>query len=78
MKFNPIYVLLAYCLSSCTTEKEPERPNVIFIMADDQGYGDIGAHGNPYIQTPNMDKLHNESVSFTNFHGHKLQACLSS
>ncbi len=68
MKFNPIYVLLAYCLSSCTTEKEPERPNVIFIMADDQGYGDIGAHGNPYIQTPNMDKLHNESVSFTNFH----------
>ncbi len=45
-----------------------EKPNVILIITDDQGYGDIGAHGNPLIQTPNMDQLHAESVRFTNFH----------
>lgn len=44
------------------------RPNVIVIMADDQGYGDVRAHGHPFIRTPNMDKLHAESVRFTDFH----------
>lgn len=37
-------------------------------MTDDQGYGDIGAHGNPYLKTPNLDQLHQQSVRFTNFH----------
>lgn len=44
------------------------KPNIIFILTDDQGYGEIGAHGNPYIQTPHLDKLHSESVRFTDFH----------
>jgi arylsulfatase A-like enzyme len=37
-------------------------------MTDDQGYGDIGAHGSPYVKTPNLDRLHRESVRLTNFH----------
>ncbi|WP_197231295.1 arylsulfatase [Novipirellula artificiosorum] len=45
-----------------------DHPNVILVITDDQGYGDIGAHGNELIQTPNMDQLHAESVRFTNFH----------
>lgn len=45
-----------------------ERPNVIFILTDDQGYGDIGAHGNQVIKTPQLDKLHKESLRFKNFH----------
>ncbi|MEI8045462.1 MAG: arylsulfatase [Verrucomicrobiota bacterium] len=45
-----------------------ERPNVIVILTDDQGYGDIGAHGHPFLRTPNMDKLYAESVRFTDFH----------
>ena len=45
-----------------------DKPNVILVITDDQGYGDIGAHGNKLIQTPNMDQLHAESVRFTNFH----------
>ncbi len=49
------------------TEKE-SKPNVILIMTDDQGYGDLACHGNPYIKTPNLDKLYHESVRFTNFH----------
>lgn len=45
-----------------------KTPNVILIMSDDQGYGDLGCHGNDVIQTPNLDILHDESIRFTNFH----------
>lgn len=45
-----------------------ERPNVILIMTDDQGYGDIAALGNPVIKTPHMDKLHSESIRLTDYH----------
>lgn len=45
-----------------------ERPNVILILTDDQGYGDLSAHGNPVLKTPNMDRLATESVRFTDFH----------
>ena len=44
------------------------RPNIIFILTDDQGYGDIKAHGHPYLKTPNLNKLRSESVSFENFY----------
>jgi len=45
-----------------------KHPNVILIITDDQGYGDLGCHGNPVIQTPNLDNLHSESIRLTNFH----------
>lgn len=44
------------------------RPNVVFVITDDQGYGDLGCTGNPIIKTPNIDKLYSESVRFTDFH----------
>ncbi|MFM8434870.1 MAG: sulfatase-like hydrolase/transferase, partial [Planctomycetia bacterium] len=44
------------------------RPNVIYVMTDDQGYGDVAAHGNPVIHTPALDRLHAESVRLTEFH----------
>ena len=43
-------------------------PNIILIMTDDQGYGDLGCHGNPIIRTPNLDRLHSQSVRLTDFH----------
>ncbi len=43
-------------------------PNVVLVMTDDQGYGDISAHGNSALPTPNLDRLHSESVRFTDFH----------
>ena len=49
-------------------ENLEKRPNVILIMTDDQGYGDLACHGNTIIDTPNMDRLHSQSVRFTNFH----------
>jgi arylsulfatase A-like enzyme len=44
------------------------RPNVIIILSDDQGYGDLSAHGNPVLKTPNLDRLHSQSVRLTDFH----------
>lgn len=43
-------------------------PNIVFVLTDDQGYGDLGCHGNPYLRTPNIDRLHGQSVRLTNFH----------
>jgi arylsulfatase A-like enzyme len=43
------------------------RPNIIFMITDDQGYGDISAHGNPVLKTPHLDRLREQSVRFTNF-----------
>ncbi len=44
------------------------RPNVIIILSDDQGYGDFSCHGNLVLKTPSLDRLHDESVRFSNFH----------
>lgn len=49
-----------------------DRPNVIFVLTDDQGYGDLSCHGNPILKTPNLDDLHAESVRFTDFHASPL------
>ena len=45
-----------------------KRPNILFFLTDDQGFGDISAHGNPILKTPNLDKLRIEGVRFTDFH----------
>jgi len=44
------------------------RPNIILIITDDQGYGDLSCHGNPVLKTQNLDAFHAKSVRFTNFH----------
>ena len=44
------------------------RPNVILVITDDQGYGDLGCHGNTMIRTPNLDRLYGQSVRLTDFH----------
>lgn len=54
-------------LSGCTASKT-SRPNVILVMTDDQGYGDLGCHGSPYVKTPALDQLYEESVRLTDFH----------
>ncbi|MFI3293832.1 MAG: sulfatase-like hydrolase/transferase [Rikenellaceae bacterium] len=57
----------AIVATSCSEQPEqPTKPNVIVILADDLGYGDVSAYGSSTISTPNIDRLANEGVSFTN------------
>ena len=44
------------------------KPNVIVVLTDDQGYGDLSIHGNPVLRTPNIDSIGREGVRFANFH----------
>jgi arylsulfatase A-like enzyme len=44
------------------------KPNIVFVLTDDQGYPPMGAHGHPFIQTPSLDEFHRESVRFEQFH----------
>ncbi len=60
--------LLVAALCPSGFARAADRPNVILLMTDDQGYGDLGCHGNPIIKTPNLDKLHAESIRMTDFH----------
>lgn len=63
--FSVIFILLiSFLFVSCSKK----QPNVILIMTDDQGYGDLACLGNPYVKTPALDKLYEESVRFTDFH----------
>jgi len=64
MRNAALIFLVSVILASCA--KTP--PNVILIMTDDQGYGDLACHGNPYVKTPTLDQLYEESVRFTDFH----------
>jgi arylsulfatase A-like enzyme len=50
------------------TGSNRRAPNVILVMTDDQGYGDLSCHGNPILKTPVLDALHNQSVRMTDFH----------
>lgn len=59
---------LASALAPAVLKAAPARPNVIFILTDDQGYGDISLHGNPQLRTPNMDAIAQQGVQFTRFH----------
>jgi arylsulfatase A-like enzyme len=63
---NPlIFVMLSLFLSaSCLAE----QPNVLLIYVDDLGYGDLGGYGHPVIQTPNIDALAREGMTFTNYY----------
>ncbi len=53
---------------SKTNAAERKRPNVVLVMTDDQGYGDLGCYGNPVIQTSNLDSLYTQSIRLTDFH----------
>jgi arylsulfatase A-like enzyme len=60
--------LLALTGPAFALAADRSRPNVLLIITDDQGYGDMACHGNPIIKTPEMDRLHAQSVRLTNYH----------
>jgi len=61
-----LLALFSACFGSAAAQAKP--PNVILVMTDDQGYGDLGVHGNKMLKTPQLDALARESIRFTNFH----------
>jgi len=73
-------VMSTSCASLRFGGRSQDRPNVILMITDDQGYGDLGVTGNPVIQTPSIDAMARRSGSMTNFHVHPVcaptRACL--
>ncbi|WP_406683255.1 arylsulfatase [Seonamhaeicola sp. MEBiC1930] len=69
MKILKLLALILVCTNSLIAQnKDKQPPNIIFIITDDQGMGDLACTGNPYIKTPNLDKLYNQSIRLTNYH----------
>ncbi len=67
MKQLPVFFLLLFCLQA-QAQKTTSKPNIIFIIADDLGYGDLGCYGQQKISTPNIDKLAKSGMRFTHFY----------
>jgi hypothetical protein len=57
-----------YFILLCLSGFSQSRPNVVLIITNDQGYGDLGVTGNPHVQTPTLDQLARESIQLTNFY----------
>jgi arylsulfatase len=64
---SALITLLAFPLVARADSPAGKRPNIIFILTDDQGYGDLSATGNPVLKTPNIDKLYANAVRFSDF-----------
>lgn len=62
------FAFLAVLIATAAAGFAASQPNVVFVITDDQGWPDIAAHGNPIIQTPNLDKLHAEAVRLEDYH----------
>ena len=60
----PICVVVGWVVPAAADEK----PNIVIVITDDQGYGDLSCHGNPVLKTPEIDKLHGESVRLKDYH----------
>jgi arylsulfatase A-like enzyme len=60
--------LVLFVTATFSAAQVPKRPNILLIITDDQGHGDLGFHGNPKIRTPQIDKFARESVQFQRFY----------
>ncbi|MDA7975465.1 MAG: sulfatase-like hydrolase/transferase, partial [Pirellulales bacterium] len=60
--------IACFASNAASNEAVAERPNVIVVMTDDQGYPELSVHGNPVLQTPHLDSLYDESLRLTDYH----------
>lgn len=62
-------------LVSVIVGRAAEKPNIVFLLADDLGYGDLRCYGHPYAKTPNLDALAREGTRFTQFYATGVTCC---
>ena len=68
MKSKSLGLIVLCCLSFTSFATADERPpNIVFIFADDWGWGDLGCHGHPYLKTPNLDRFAKEGTEYYQF-----------
>ena len=60
-------LLAASAFAPLARDPKEKRPNIVLFVSDDQGYGDLSLHGNPALQTPNLDRIAQEGAEFTDF-----------
>jgi arylsulfatase A-like enzyme len=74
-KWQSLLLLLLLLPQSAPAQNEPTQspPNLILILCDDLGYGDLACYGNTHIKTPNLDRLANEGIRFTDFYAAGVQ-----
>ncbi|MCS1409789.1 MAG: Arylsulfatase [Verrucomicrobia subdivision 3 bacterium] len=65
---NNCSILAGLCFALAALSLTAKQPNVVLVITDDQGYGDLSCHGNPVLKTPHLDRLHSESVRLTDYH----------
>jgi len=70
MKAYLLPIVIAMILTACHGDKQPDspRPNILLLLADDLGYNELGSYGQKVIMTPELDKLAEVSMKFTNFY----------
>jgi arylsulfatase A len=61
------YKIVVFVFFIVSTFFAQKKPNIIIMMTDDQGYGDVGFHGNPYLKTPNMQSIAEQGIEMTHF-----------
>ncbi|XP_074032233.1 arylsulfatase B isoform X2 [Leptinotarsa decemlineata] len=68
MALNEIIFVVSFLLATCRLETTPARPNIVFILADDLGWNDVGYHGSNQIPTPNIDALAYAGLILNNYY----------
>jgi len=66
MKIKLVFIILFISLSCSDKKQKNEHPNIVYILADDLGYGELGVFGQKIIETPNIDQLAKDGMILTN------------
>ena len=74
MKNKLCWISICFALLCLTASAHAREPNIVFILADDLGYGDVGCYGQKQIQTPNIDRTAKERMHCTNLYA-RTTAC---
>src|SRR4051795_11062438 len=72
-KFKSWLLAALFTLLFCMASHAAKQPNIVIILADDLGYGDLSCYGHPSIRTPNLDRMAAEGMRFTDFY---VAACV--